>query len=334
MRSTAICLIVLALLTHSLAAQAVRGVVVDSSGARVPFAIVTLADSSRAVLTDSRGLFQITDLSRGRYGVRVRQIGFRPVEREMETSDPLAAVRDTFRLDRLAVMLEMVSVGPTAACRKTGFAAANGGAATRLFDQLSLNTQRWMMIRAAAPDSIRYEQIRSYHGPDGTLLGEKTDTVSRASVRPEKYQPGAMLRQGSNGQLTLVIPAIDELGDARFLNTHCFRYVAQESLGARIAHRIDFEPADDITGVDVRGSVWLDTESSFLLQIEYHITGLDTPPRGVGAYKPVVKSTFVIGSDGAPRLATGTITQQLRKSRFQGKEAALSLTRDRLLDEF
>ena len=258
MRGPAVYIALASLLAPSLAAQSVRGVVVDASGAPVSFAIVALADSSRAVLTDSKGLFQIADLARGRYRVRVRQIGFRPSERELEASDPLAAVRDTLTLVRLAVMLETVTVGPAAACRQTGFASAGGEGVAELFEQLALNAHRWVMIKAAGPDSVRYEKNHRYLGVDGALLGEKTDTVFLPRLRSARYQPGAMLRQESSGHLTLIIPAVEDLADARFLNTHCFRYVAQESLAGRSAHRIDFEPADNLAGVDVRGSAWLD----------------------------------------------------------------------------
>ena len=338
-RSPAVCIALAAFLAPAflapaLEAQFVRGLVVDSSGAPVPFAIVMLADSSRSVLTDSKGIFRIGDLARARYRVRVRHIGFRPAEREVEAGDSLVAVRDTLRLVRMAVMLETVTVGPTAACRQTGFASAGGEGVAELFEQLSLNAQRWVMIKAAGPDSIRYERNRSYLGPNGTLLGDKTDTISLPRMRSERYQPGAMLRQESSGHLVLIVPAIEDLADARFLGTHCFRYAAQEFVGGRSAHRIDFEPAADLTGFDVRGAVWLDVGSLLLLQVEYHVAGMDKPQRGVVTYNPVVKSTFVSGIDGAPRMATGTITQQVRKGTYQGKDVAVSIVRHRLLEKF
>jgi hypothetical protein len=59
LRGRAVCIALAALLAPSLAALSVRGMVVDSSGAPVPFAIVALADSSRAVLTDTKGLSRL-----------------------------------------------------------------------------------------------------------------------------------------------------------------------------------------------------------------------------------------------------------------------------------
>ena len=79
---------------------AIRGLVTDPSGARIPNAEVTLAGPgvTERLLTDQKGEYQVTHLAPGHYSLRVKADGFASsrrglvvaVNRQSEADVPLA----------------------------------------------------------------------------------------------------------------------------------------------------------------------------------------------------------------------------------------------------
>lgn len=57
-----------------------RGVVMDTAGTRVPYALVRVLPGGTERFTDARGAFAFTALPLGAYRVLARQVGYEPFE--------------------------------------------------------------------------------------------------------------------------------------------------------------------------------------------------------------------------------------------------------------
>ena len=73
---------VVVLAARPLAAQdstaVLRGVVMDTAGTRVPYALVRILPAGTERFTDARGAFVFTALPLGAYRVQARQVGYEP----------------------------------------------------------------------------------------------------------------------------------------------------------------------------------------------------------------------------------------------------------------
>lgn len=99
----------------ALAAQGVRGVVVDPTGRRLAEADVILGASGLRTRSDSLGAFQFPAPPAGRQQLRVRLIGYRPYESDVTVpSDGWAEVRIV--LERTPQLLGTVRVTDTRLC--------------------------------------------------------------------------------------------------------------------------------------------------------------------------------------------------------------------------
>jgi hypothetical protein len=89
------------------ATASISGIVVDSAGAAVPGATISVAGGDAAALTDETGKFGLAGVSEGEHVLSIRRLGFAPDSRRVKVSAD-APTRLTWILDAVPVRLEEV----------------------------------------------------------------------------------------------------------------------------------------------------------------------------------------------------------------------------------
>jgi hypothetical protein len=303
-------------------AQSVGGVLVDSTSTPASFVLVTLVTTGQTVLSDPRGQFRFGSVPAGEHLVRVRQIGFLPVERRLVARAPEPALRDTIHLRRIPVRIAAVSVTPGVDCTNTGFANAGSEALAELFEQLGMNAQRWALMAESDSLAVPYRRVTDRYAPDQSLVASVVDTVQIAPRRNTGYPPGGLLSRASDGRFSLRIPSIADIVDPAFQGSHCFRYAQQEQADGIAAHKIDFEPALGVAGVDTKGAVWLDVASLVLTRAEFSFTGVGRPRRDLSWFAPHVVVRYRVDASGRPRMTHSEMTQSLQQVVYGGAPIA------------
>jgi hypothetical protein len=274
--------------------------VVESGSARpLTNAEVTALDAGVSRLTNERGEARIPWPPSRSMRLRVRQVGFRFVERVVDArSAPTDTV--TVTLQRVAFALDTVHTDVATHCD------ASEGAATRQLSLLALQ-----QLRLAAE---HYEQFRREF-PFRIITERRTASVPRDSggrsrlvVLEQKedserwgdpYRPGEVLRQGG-GTFNASLLFVTALADSVFWANHCFVVRGVASLQGQRAIRLDFAAVPGLDSPDWQGTAWIDSSSSVLRRVDFRLTGLkddDDPTRLEGFTTFRMASPFITVPD-------------------------------------
>lgn len=273
-------------------AQVITGVVVEE-GTEAPVdgamisAVDSLARTRAATLTGRDGRFRIAGLEPGRYVLRADRIGHRS-----SYSDTLGlAGPDTIQV-RLAVRVEPI---PLAGIRVEGEGRCTvrpreGEATARVWEEArkALAAAAWTREN----QSYRFRVMTYMRRLDvtGRLVeedrSEYTDTWSRKPFRSLAAgllaDRGFMEETEGGGSIWYAPDAEVLLSDA-FLDTHCMNARAgQGDHGGLVG--LAFRPVEGREEEEIRGTMWLDAETSELLWLEYDYVNLDLhiPTEGLG----------------------------------------------------
>jgi hypothetical protein len=136
------------------ATGAIRGIVEDPAGARLPRALVTLTDARRGITheiaTDDAGVFLFSLLAPGEYSLRVNADAMAPLRQEairVEVGDTLGL---TLHM-RLAMAAEEVSVAEAPAVVQTQPSAVSSVISENDIDELPLNGRRFADLALLTP---------------------------------------------------------------------------------------------------------------------------------------------------------------------------------------
>jgi hypothetical protein len=223
-------------------------------------------------LTDEQGIARVELPEEGPGRVVVRQLGYRFVERTIgrpATSDTL-----TIALARVAVVLEASTTRAASSC------AATVDSATSALSLFALE-----QLRFAAD---QYERFRQTYPHDVRIVRRTVDVDvlrARGKIREEnftidardwgeRYEPGGIVRR-RGGRFSAAIPFVTMLADSLFWERHCLIAQGVQSQDSHRVVRLDFAPSPQVREPDWAGSVLLDSATSELRRIEFHLAGLD-----------------------------------------------------------
>src|SRR5690242_4493855 len=236
-------------------------------------------------LADSAGIARIRITATGQFHVRVRQLGFAPVERTVEVADALPA-RDSLviALQRLAYALPPVSTTEERRCATLDSAASLSAAAA--LEQLRLAADRYQDFRTQYPFHASLERrtiTLNDNGKPRSVRVNKEDAPSKEWGDP--YVPREVLHDERVG-FSVSLLFVSALADSAFWARHCFTVRGMASIADQRVVRMDFRPADGITDVDWRGTVSIDSATSMLRRIDFQLAGLpnDGNPRRLEGY--------------------------------------------------
>ncbi len=175
-RAAAFLLVLVLAVAGSATAATLQGRVLDSAGASVEGARVTVEDAERGfqrdVASDAEGHFTAAELAPGRYELAVEQAGFRP----RRLADLELAVGQTYRIDvvleavGLAESIEAVAAAPVLA--SVGRSTVDGVVGHGEIERLPLNGRNFLELALLVPGNV----------PTPNFDPTKTNTVVIASA--------------------------------------------------------------------------------------------------------------------------------------------------------
>ena len=275
-------------------------VVEGTSQQPLPNAEVIDLDSGARRFTNGAGETRIAWPEQGRLRLRVRQLGFQFMERELtQPSTDAALDTATFALSRVAYVLPDVATRATSACATEGDSVAKLLSVVAL-GQLRMGAERYDAFRKAYPFQIRQNRRTVRFHPNGTARQIREETEqARSDDWGERYRPGRVIdRRGGNFTASLLF--LSALGDSVFWAHHCFTVHGVETLGPDRVLRLAFTPAPSVKTIDWMGTALLDSATSVLRRVEFQMAGLretDVPRRLEGYTTFRSPSPFIVIPD-------------------------------------
>lgn len=248
--------------------------VIDALG-RYPLGNADVIDLASGLhrITDERGQVRLQWPNSGQLRLRVREVGYQPLERTLLRA---TASEDstTFAMSKVAYVIAPVRA--TSHCATTDDSASLA-LSVAVLDQLKQGAEKYIEFRRLYPFEATVERRSALITDSGTA---KRIIVDREKFRSEnldpKYRPGNVVQYKWDGSFLAPILFLSTLGDSVFWQNHCFVARGIEPYQGTRAIRIEFSPSPNVRGPDWSGSAVLDSATSFLLRLEFHLANLDT----------------------------------------------------------
>lgn len=235
-------------------------------------------------LSDERGDARVSIADTGVTVLRARQIGYAPAERRVVAS---AGSTDTITI----AMTRNSVILPASVARAPSSCALAGDSSSRdlsllALDQLRLAAEHYDDFKRAYPFRV-FTHTRSVPVPRGgrRLKIQEHDALVNADDWGDRYEPGGILHRGF-GNFSVSILFLATLSDSAFWNRHCLVAKRIETLRGRRVVPLEFTPAPWHAEPDWAGIAWLDSATSALHRLDFHLANLgeDSQPRRLEGY--------------------------------------------------
>ena len=311
--------------------------VIDSA-TRLPLPNVEITAHARRGLTDGAGEMRILWPEDGELRARIRQLGFRYVDRVFRRDPASTAEVDTtvVALARVAWTLPQVAVRARRRCEEPGD-PTRVALSEASMELLRFGAEQFENFRRAYPFDLTLER-RTSSTAAGRWMQPKLEVDSTDSREwGDRYTPGKVVVATGPGTYFVPLLFVASLADSAFWDNHCLVARGVESRQGRRLIRLDFSPALDIQDTEWEGSAWLDSARSVLTRVDFRLTNLrrhEGPERFDGytvfstptPYIAMPESTFVRwtlglppGSDGQRRSWVAMQTLVIREVRYRGE---------------
>jgi len=225
--------------------------------------------------TDERGTARLAWGAGGRLTIRVRQLGFRYVDRTLQRATHPAHDTVTVVLARVAYVLPPVATAATTHCVADADSASKLLSAAVL-EQLRLGADRYESFRRAYPFRVRLTRRTVRVGRDGKPGPVRERAEETDSERwGERYRPGRVVERSGLG-FSVPVLFLSALADPAFWSRHCFVARGVESFGGTRVVRMEFSPRPGLRGPDWAGAALVDSATSILRRVEFRLAGLGT----------------------------------------------------------
>lgn len=301
--------------------QIVQGQVVDSTGTPVGTGFVVLVGGDdREVLrtlTSPDGRFSLTvpPATPGPFRIRSERIGYRVTYSTPMTADRERTFDVRLTVARLPVRLAAIEVQDESQCRVR---PAEGLATAAIWEEArkALDAASW----TASQESYSFEHVRYERtlGPRRRRVEEQKLEMRRGLYRTPftSHDPALLAKDGyvteDDTDRWYYAPDAEVLRSPSFLDTHCFRVVRDRDHSGQVG--LGFVPVPDRRLPDIRGTLWLDEETSELRTLEYAYTEVPGRPNddrigGRIGFRPVPSGAWIVHhwEIRMPRMATNTI---------------------------
>jgi hypothetical protein len=257
----------------------INGVIADTiGGRRVPGAVITALDAERKVvkraLADDSGRFSIDNVPSVRH-LRIVKIGYRPTER---TVSPPASLR--IAMERLPNLLEAVRTSDQPRCSRN----ATRPAAFGLWEQARAALLGTVIARANNSAMVKRANFSRQMSPrNDEILSQSVYHESSLSLRSfEAVYPAAELFRGGfvdpirPGTMEFYGPDAEVLLDDALVEHYCLE-LADKKAERPTQVGLRFRPMGRQRGrVDLDGTLWIDTLTRTLTDIEFLYLGLES----------------------------------------------------------
>ena len=266
-------------------------VTAEATGAPLPYSTVTVEPIGHERFTDQTGTFRYFAVPPGKYRIRIRQLGYTPIDTTMRLTAANADL--VFALVRVPSTLADVKVSaPVRRCIVPDeYGVVDDKDLATVLGEARKNADRERLLRRTYPFEYKLAQAHDTYDMKDSTHRIVYDTLTFRSDDSWGYRMGRMISGDRNklfGDVRVMrLPTLTDLADQRFLMAHCFKYGGMTSAFGAAAHQIDFAPLPDIIAPDVEGSIFIDSASYIIRRAEFRLT------RG-GSIKPAVLAMKVV----------------------------------------
>lgn len=257
----------------------------------VPFPTLTLDSAPRGVFGDSGGRFRIGPVALGQHRLRVRELGYSPVDTTFDVATA-NGIELRVQLARIPHVLPPVVAGKTPACRTPGVSdTALSPALASLTTELVTNADRVRLLTDRAPyDYLVEATISSHVEYQPELARETVDTLEFSSSERHDYKPGDLIdarligrsltNHGYGSGPYIYLPELEDLAEPSFLSHHCFDFGGVDTIAGQPELRIDIRPLNRMRSADAMGSFYLDPQRFVAKRAVFRLTHGDeqVPP--------------------------------------------------------
>jgi hypothetical protein len=302
--------------------QGVHGTVrLESTGEPLPGVLVSIlgvdGQRLRGVLTDDNGRFNI-EVPLGRYQLRAERLGL-----ATRTTEP-------FDVNTFHLLVEDISVAGRA-LEIEGLVVDARVQSCRLDPRRAAQIQRWWSdIRTALDVSaaLQREQFgrflvesfeREWDADLKEILGSNSRIRVSESTRPFVSLPASDLvrngfvQGGVGPDRQYFGPDAEVLLSSLFLAQHCFSLVERRERRGQLGLR--FEPVKGRGVADIEGTLWVDTTTSELTDLEFSYTNIEGPDRDAGGqvvFDYLANGAWIVSKWYIRRPKTGVRGRRLR----------------------
>jgi hypothetical protein len=257
---------------------------------------VTELSTGQHRFSDEHGQVRLTWPGSGELRLRVREIGYQPVERTLERA--LASdFAPIFALRKVAYVIS--SVSDTSHC-PTSHDSAALALSVSVLEQLKEGAEKYDRFRRLYPFETTVERRTAAVPPNGVIARIIASTETFRSDNWEAhYRPGDILEY-DRGYFVAPLLLLPTLADSTFWEHHCFVARGLESYHDTRVIRLEFTPTADVKGPDWQGDALIDSSTSTLLRVDFklaHPKGRFAPKRLEGYTTFVSPSPYVIVPD-------------------------------------
>jgi carboxypeptidase family protein len=250
--------------------------VLDSlSGAPLPNAEV--AAIGRSALTDARGQVRILWPADGELTVRVRQLGFRVVQRTVHRGTSSAATEDTLTIamQRAAFALPQMTAVARPRCRDEERDTRQAALSESAMELLRFGAEQYGSFRRRYPFALTVVRRSELASPyDRAPRHETSEEITSSEEWGDRYFPGRVLQRTGSQNWFVPLLFVSALADSAFWARHCFVARGVETHDGRRVIRLDFSPARGVNEADWEGAAWIDSAASVLARVEFRLTNL------------------------------------------------------------
>jgi hypothetical protein len=279
------------------------GIVTMKDGALpLAFSTVSIPALGRELFTNDRGAFALAGLPATPLRLRVRHLGYSPVELTVTVH---TGRTDTVRvaLTHIAVRLGAVDVRAYPECKNPGPPnAPEDSAFATVFDQLRQNAEQYRLLTRTYPYVYSIERTLSTTLANGDVRFDGIDTTTFNSGSDWKYIPGRVVtrqtgsRLNPGGGMMMQLPTLAQFADTAFIDNHCFYNGGTESLDGVDLLRVDFIAASRIADPDVNGAMYLDPATFQIRRAVLHLSRIPTRVAGLAELEAVTYFGDVLSS--------------------------------------
>jgi hypothetical protein len=260
-------------------AQAVRGAVRDGAAQPVSGVVLSLLDSTSAViaraLSDERGEFRMLAARAGTVRVRAQRIGFQPTLTAPFVLGVGVTATPMVVLEGAQTQLAAVRVTASSGC---GRADADNASLLAVWEQAHTSLSASLLTAGTRGLTTSIMTVRRVLSPRGQLLDQALEMRAGNVVAPWIAIPIDTLRKrgylwiGADDAITYNAPGLDGFVSPLFLDDHCFRLVASKDTNEI---GIGFDPVPARARLsEIRGTLWLSRGSAELRRAEFTYTSV------------------------------------------------------------
>ena len=274
-------------------------VVADGTNSPLGYSSVTIEPLGGERFTDQTGRFVYFGIPAGTYRVRVRQLGYTPLDTTIRFR-PGTGADPVFVMARIPTALAQVQVSaPPRRCivpDDNGF--VDDGELATVLGEARKNADRDRLLRRTYPFEYRMAQSHITLNVVTRQQTTRYDTMTFRSDDNWKYRKGRIVSDDRSkvfGEVRVMrLPTLADLADRRFLTAHCFKYAGVTDFNGVPTHRVDFAPDSSIIAPDVEGSIFIDSATYLIRRAEFRLTrgGTIEPPilgmRVVTTYREIL----------------------------------------------